>query len=78
MPVPVYQDAVADEMQFVLDHAETRFAVAENQEQVDKLLGMKDRLPHLEYIIYKDTRGLRHYRHEHLLSLDDVRERGAH
>ena len=76
VPVPVYQDAVADEMQFVLDHAETRFAVAENQEQVDKLLGIKDRLPHLEYIIYKDARGLRHYRHDHLLSLDDVQEQG--
>ena len=77
VPVPVYQDAVAEEMQFVLDHAETRFAVAENQEQVDKLLGIKDRLPHLGCIIYKDPRGLRHYRHDHLLSLDSVQERGA-
>ena len=76
VPVPVYQDAVADEMQFVLDHAETRFAVAENQEQVDKLIGIRDRLPHLEHIIYKDARGLRHYSHDHLLSLDDVWERG--
>ena len=76
MPVPVYQDAVADEMQFVLDHAETRFAVAENQEQVDKLIGIRDRLPHLEHIIYKDARGLRHYPHDHLLCLDDVRQQG--
>ena len=76
VPVPVYQDAVADEMQFVLDHAETRFAVAENQEQVDKLFGIRNRLPHLEHIIYKDARGLRHYSHDHLLSLDDVWERG--
>jgi long-chain acyl-CoA synthetase len=76
VPVPVYQDAVADEMQFVLDHAETRFAVAENQEQVDKLIGIKHRLPHLETIIYKDPRGLRHYPRDHLLSLDDVQEQG--
>ena len=48
VPVPVYQDAVAEEMVFVLDHAETRFAVVENQEQVDKLIGIKQRLPLLQ------------------------------
>ena len=47
VPVPVYQDAVAEEMLFVLDNAETRFAVAEDQEQVDKLLEHQGRLPHL-------------------------------
>jgi long-chain acyl-CoA synthetase len=77
IPVPVYQDAVADEMQFVLDHAEARFAVAENQEQVDKLIGIRDRLPHLEAIIYKDPRGLRHYPRDHLLSLDWVQAQGG-
>src|SRR5690606_827015 len=41
VPVPIYQDAVAGEMQFVLDHAEARFAVAEDQEQVDKLVEVK-------------------------------------
>ena len=40
VPVPLYQDAVADEIQFVLEHAETRFAVVEDQEQVDKLLSV--------------------------------------
>ncbi|HME26218.1 MAG TPA: AMP-binding protein [Acetobacteraceae bacterium] len=77
VPVPVYQDAVADEMLFVLDHAETRFAVAENQEQVDKLIGIKDRLPQLGCIVYKDPRGLRHYRQDCLLSLDAVQEQGG-
>src|SRR5271170_4967375 len=43
VPVPVYQDAVASEMEYVLDHAEVRFAVAENQEQVDKLLSVRER-----------------------------------
>ena len=76
VPVPVYQDAVAEEMQFVLDHAEVRFAVVENQEQVDKLLSIEDRLPHLGCIIYKDSRGLRQYRHAHLLSLVSVQEQG--
>jgi long-chain acyl-CoA synthetase len=61
VPVPVYQDAVAAEMEFVLDHAEVRFAVAEDQEQVDKILGIRERLPRLEALIYDDPRGLRHY-----------------
>jgi len=77
VPVPVYQDAVAEEMVFVLDHAETRFAVAENQEQVDKLIGIKDRLPHLKRVIYKDPRGLRHYAQNYLTSLDAVQQQGS-
>jgi len=74
--VPVYQDAIADEMQFVLDHAEAPFAVAENQEQVDKLIGIRDRLPQLRCIIYKDPRGLRYYSDDLLLSLDAVQQQG--
>jgi long-chain acyl-CoA synthetase len=77
VPVPVYQDAVAEEMVFVLDHAETRFAVVENQEQVDKLIGIKQRLPLLQRIIYKDPRGLRHYMQDYLVSLDVVQQRGS-
>src|SRR5258708_3421779 len=61
VPVPIYQDAGADEMAFVLDHAEVRFAIAEDQEQVDKLLAVKDRIPSLETIIYSDGPGMRQY-----------------
>ena len=61
VPVPLYQDAVAEEMQFVLEHAETRFAVVEDQEQVDKLLAVQERCLKLEKMIYDDPRGLRHY-----------------
>ncbi|MBV9249599.1 MAG: AMP-binding protein, partial [Acetobacteraceae bacterium] len=77
VPVPVYQDAVADEIRFVLDHAETRFAVAEDQEQVDKLLSVQESLQQLERIIYKDPRGLRHYRLEALMSLQSLQQQGA-
>ena len=59
--VPVYQDAIATELAFVLDHAETSVVVAENQEQVDKILSLKDRLPRLTLIVYDDPRGLRNY-----------------
>jgi long-chain acyl-CoA synthetase len=76
VPVPVYQDAVAEEMRFVLDHAEVRFAVAEDQEQVDKLIEIKARCPRLEHIVYEDARGLRHYDHAHLSAYEQVQEKG--
>ena len=59
--VPVYQDAIATELAYVLDHAETSVVVAEDQEQVDKILSLKDRLRHLKLIVYDDPRGLRNY-----------------
>jgi long-chain acyl-CoA synthetase len=76
VPVPVYQDAIASEMEFVLDHAEARFVLAEDQEQVDKLLAVKERLPRLEAIIYDDARGMRHYAYAFLRSWDAVQEEG--
>ena len=75
VPVPVYQDSVADEMAYVVEHAEARFAIAENQEQVDKLLEIRKSVPSLETLIYDDPRGLRHY--DGLLSYSEVQERGA-
>ena len=76
IPVPMYQDSVADELQFVVEHAEVRFAIAENQEQVDKLLEIKDRCPKLEYIIYCDTRGMRSYEQDFLVDFETVQQRG--
>ncbi len=76
VPVPVYQDSVADEMAFVLDHAEVRFAMAEDQEQVDKMLEIKPRCATLEQIIYDDGRGLRHYDKDLLYSFDEVQAKG--
>jgi len=57
VPVPVYADAVADELCYVLAHAEVRFAAVEDQEQVDKILSVSDRLPKLETIVYDELRG---------------------
>lgn len=76
VPVPLYQDAIEDEMHFVLEHCEARFALAEDQEQTDKLLRLKDRCPHLKYIFYKDPRGMRNYDQPFLLSFDKVQEKG--
>ncbi|MBD1548407.1 AMP-binding protein [Labrenzia aggregata] len=66
VPVPVYADSVAEEMAYVLGHAEVAFAVVEDQEQVDKLLSMDSEVPTLKDIIYDETRGLRDYDHTHL------------
>ena len=76
VPVPVYQDAVAEEMRYVLDHAEVRFVIVENQEQVDKVLEIKADLPKLETIVYSDPRGLRHYTQPFLKSYAAVQEQG--
>jgi long-chain acyl-CoA synthetase len=76
IPVPVYADSVADEMVFVLNHAEVNMAVVQDQEQVDKLLSINDRLPNLAKIIYDEIRGLRDYDHKNLHSIDEVRAMG--
>jgi long-chain acyl-CoA synthetase len=76
IPVPVYADAVADELAFVLAHAEVRFAAAEDQEQVDKILSVQERLPKLERILYDEPRGLRDYDHTRLHAIEGVIEDG--
>ena len=76
VPVPMYQDSVAQELQFVVEHAEARFAIAENQEQVDKLLEIKEHCPSLELVLYDDPRGMRHYDQPFLHSYVSVQERG--
>jgi long-chain acyl-CoA synthetase len=76
VPVPIYQDSGEREVLYVIDHAEIRFAVVEDQEQVDKLLRVKEQCPRLECIVYADPRGMRGYREPFLLSLLDLEQRG--
>jgi long-chain acyl-CoA synthetase len=76
IPVPVYADAVAEELSFVLAHAEVRFAAVEDQEQIDKIQSVLERLQKLEQMIYDEKRGLRDYNHAHLRSMDDVIDDG--
>lgn len=72
VPVPIYQDAVAEEMQYVLEHAESRFIICENQEQADKVIQVKDRCPKIETVLYDDDRGMRDYDQPYLHNFDDV------
>ena len=74
--VPVYQDSIAAELVYVLNHAETSVVVAEDQEQVDKILSLKNGLPRLELVIYDDPRGMRYYETSSLKSFEDVQAAG--
>ncbi len=69
VPVPLYQDAVAEEMAYVLDHCGARFVIAGDQEQVDKVLEIQNRLPAIERIVYLDGRGMRKYDHSRMDAL---------
>ena len=76
VPVPLYQDGIEKEIAYILDHAEARFAIVEDQEQVDKLLHVRARCPGLSAIIYDDPRGLRGYSEPSLMSLEELQEAG--
>lgn len=76
IPVPLYQDAVAQEMLYVLQDAQVRVAIVEDQEQVDKMLEVSDRCPDLSFIVYDDPRGLRNYQEDRLLAFEGLLERG--
>ncbi|MGD0433690.1 MAG: AMP-binding protein [Acetobacteraceae bacterium] len=78
IPVPVYTNAVADEMEFVLENADVRFAVVQDHEQVDKILSVSANLPALEQIVYDEPRGLRDYDYTRLHPLDQVIDAGRH
>ncbi len=76
VPVPLYQDAPAADMAYVLNDAEIAFAVVEDQEQVDKMLELQAQCPLLRRIVYEDERGMRHYQQEALLPLARLQELG--
>ena len=76
VPVPLYQDAVADEMAYVLGHCGARFVICGDQEQVDKVLEVQSAAPKIEQIIYTDKRGMRKYDHSRMNALADVQAEG--
>lgn len=80
VPVPLYQDAIAGEMIYVLNDAEIDFAIVEDQEQVDKLLEVEEQLAaqgrKVRHIIYEDPRGLRDYDHPALMSCQRLQDIG--
>jgi long-chain acyl-CoA synthetase len=76
VPVPLYQDAAADEMAYAMAHCGARFVIVGDQEQVDKVLDIQDGLETFEAMIYLDPRGLRKYDHTHLTQYSAVQDAG--
>ncbi|MEO0390159.1 MAG: AMP-binding protein [Pseudomonadota bacterium] len=76
VPVPLYQDAVAEEMAYVMEHCGAQIAIVGDQEQVDKVIEIQDRLPDFDQMIYLDPRGLRKYDHTKLHQYTHVQEAG--
>jgi len=76
IPVPLYQDAAASEYIFPVNNAEVTLAVVEDQEQVDKMIELREACPQLSRIWYDDPRGLRNYDTPGLASLDALVEAG--
>lgn len=76
IPVPIYQDSVADEVAYVLADADVKVAIVENQEQVDKLLSVRERLPQLSAIVFEDPKGLRHYSQPFIHAYEAIQARG--
>ncbi len=74
--VGLYQDSNLNEVAFVIDHCDASVVVAEDQEQVDKILDMLDKLPKVRWVVYTDPRGLRKYGHEKLIAFPDVEQKG--
>jgi long-chain acyl-CoA synthetase len=77
VPVPMYQDAIAAEMVYVFHNAEIAYAIVEDQEQVDKMLEVREQHPVLKHIYFDDPRGLRHYTQEGLLPYEELTRLGA-
>lgn len=76
VPVPLYKDAVAEEMAYVLDHCGARFVIAEDQEQVDKIIDIQDALPNIDGLIFLDARGMRKYDKSKLFDYRALQEQG--
>jgi long-chain acyl-CoA synthetase len=74
--VGLYQDSNLVEVAYVIDHCDATVVVAEDQEQVDKILDMMEKLPKVRHVVYTDPRGLRKYRHDKLIAFEEVEAKG--
>ncbi|WP_238122355.1 MULTISPECIES: long-chain fatty acid--CoA ligase [unclassified Xanthobacter] len=77
MSLGIYRDALADEVAYLITYADVAVVFAEDEEQVDKLLALEDRIPTVRHIVYADPRGIRKYDDPRLISLKDLEARGT-
>ena len=76
LPLGIYQDSMLTEVAYIINHSEARVVVAEDQEQVDKILEMQDRLPLLERIVCTDRKGMRRYDDPRLIYFKEMEDLG--
>jgi long-chain acyl-CoA synthetase len=76
MPFGIFQDSILSEVAYIIDHSEAAMLVAEDQEQVDKILDLKEKLPHLKKIIYTDPKGLWDYEDDLLIEFSEIEAQG--
>ncbi|SHE29854.1 long-chain acyl-CoA synthetase [Ruegeria intermedia] len=76
VPVPLYQDSVAEEMAYVLEHCGAKYVVCGDQEQVDKVIEIQENLHQVKHILYTDKRGMRKYDHSQMNALEDIMAEG--
>jgi long-chain acyl-CoA synthetase len=73
----LFQESMLEEVQYIIDHSDTRFFVGEGQEEVDKALAIKDQCPKLEKVFWDDPKGMRHYHQDFLMSLKELEKLGT-
>ncbi len=76
MSLGIYQDSIHDEVHYLITYAEAALVIAEDEEQVDKILELADEAPCIRHIVYCDPKGMRKYADERLLSIDTLYARG--
>lgn len=76
VPFGIFQDSILSEVAYIIDHSEATMIVAEDQEQVDKILDLKEKLPRIKKIIYADPKGLWDYEDEILIEYYEVERIG--
>ncbi|UCF31274.1 MAG: AMP-binding protein [bacterium] len=76
VPLGIYQDSTSKEVGYVIDHSDSKFVVAEDQEQVDKILELRESIPKVQKIIYTDPKGMRNYSDDMLLDFRGVEDMG--
>ncbi|UCG38202.1 MAG: AMP-binding protein [bacterium] len=76
VPLGIYQDSTSKEVGYIIDHSDAKFVVAEDQEQVDKILQLRDSIPKVQKVIFTDPKGMRSYRDEWLMDFREVEALG--
>ncbi len=74
--VPLFTDAISDEIQYIIEHSESKFIVARDQEQVDKLVAIWDKIPKVKKVIWWYWKGMRKYKQDFITSYEEVKELG--